>query len=97
MKKIFFAAIVLSSCVHTSNKEKPIIASKLYFGVVKIEPVNDTLKSICKYHLVGDSSIVHSPGHGNTSLNPVEIDIIDTTGKYKIGDSLYISLKAITE
>lgn len=83
----------LFSCAHISNKEKPITASKLYFGVVKIEPVNDTLKSICKYHLIGDSSIVHSPSRGNTADNPVELDIIDTTGKYKIGDTLSISLK----
>lgn len=91
MKKIFFLAIVLSSCVHISNKEKPITASNPYFIVTKIEPVNDTLRTLCKYHIVADSSIVHSPAPGVSQCATVEVDIIDTAGKYMIHDT--ISLK----
>jgi len=94
MKKILsiLLAIILFSCGVPSQPEK-IIPTKAIFKVSKIEPVNDTIKNLCKYEIIPDSSIRVS-GYTNSSL--LSFEIIDTSGKYEVNQNLIFILQPDT-
>lgn len=100
MKKLLFLfpVFLLVCCSPHSKKEKGIKADKSIFLVQGIEPVqNDSSKVLCKYKISSDTlmdgTYIQNEQQG---YNPIKFFLTDTSGKYKIGDTLFLGLKPIT-
>lgn len=99
MKKLLYIfPIFLFSCCAPLSPEPSIKADKSIFIVQGIESVeNDSSKVLCKYKITSDtlSSDQSIPNVQNNN-NPFIFFLTDTSGKYKIGDTLFLGLKPIT-
>jgi hypothetical protein len=97
MKKLLFLfPVFLFACCELS-KEPNIKADKGFFIVQGIESVeNDSSKVLCKYKIISDTlSSSQSIANENSVQNPFIFFLTDTSGKYKIGDTLFLGLKPI--
>ena len=91
----FVFAFSFLACCTMSKKDKNIKADKGNFIVLKIDAVeNDSSKVLCKYTIVSDTlSSEQGIQNEQTAYNPFKLVLTDTSGKYKIGDTLFLGLK----
>ena len=103
MKKIllelsfFVFAISFFACCAPS-KEPNIKADKGVFIVQGIDAVeNDSSRVLCKYKLSSDTLNANQKcDKSEHNDNLIVFFLTDTSGKYKIGDTLFLGLKPIT-
>lgn len=100
MKKLLLllTPFYLLMCCGPVKTKQSIKADKGIFIVQGIESVeNDSSKVLCKYKITSDtlSSNQSIPNVSGTS-NPFIFFLTDTSGKYKIGDTLILGLKINT-
>lgn len=94
--KMFPLILVLLFASCANVKEPNIKADKGIFLVQGIESIeNDSSKVLCKYRITSDtlSSSQDYDGHTTDRYNPFIFFLTDTSGKYKIGDTLILILK----
>lgn len=99
MKKLLFLfPIFLFSCCSIVTPEPSVKADKSIFFVQGIEPVeNDSAKILSKYKICSDTMVFESYiANEQQGYNPIKFFLTDTSGKYKIGDTLFLGLKPIT-
>ena len=93
MKKLLLLLpIFLFACC--DSPDAPSKADKGIFLVQSIESLDDS-KILCKYEIISETlSAEQGIRNKQKDINPRTLFLTDTTGKYKIGDSLFLGLKS---
>lgn len=99
MKKLLllFPVLFIICCVPASMNPsiKPDTGIFLVQGIESVE--NDSSRVLCKYKIVSDTLNSEQKNvKGLSGDNPFIFFLTDTSGKYKIGDTLLLSLKINT-
>jgi len=91
MKKLLFLfpIFLLANCT-CKNCDKSVKADTGFFYVQSIDKVqNDLTKVLCEYKISSDTlNATQRCDVSEHSDNPTVFYLIDTTGKYKVGDTL---------
>ena len=88
-----FAFFFFACC--SPSKEQSIKADRGVFIVQGIDAIeNDSSKVLCKYKLSSDTlNAKQKCEKSEHNDNPIVFFLTDTSGKYKIGDTLFLGLK----
>jgi hypothetical protein len=105
MKKILllssaFLILMLASCGPVQKKGDRIEADKGNFIVQAIDKVgldDDSTGVLCRYEITSDTLLLkqgaEKQGQPAVGQNPFCFFLVDTSGKYQVGDTLQLKLK----